>query len=107
MKRATKGEIEARITKIVSLILEGMTELKDIVELSKREGWDLTERQLWSYKNKADKDITEHYRVQRNTMYGKQMARYERLLNECIKAENYREWRATLSAIDRITGLTK
>lgn len=107
MGRTNKAEKEARITKIVNMVLDGKTEFKDLKELATSEGWNLTDRQLWNYRRDADNEISEYYKSIRNVMFGKQMARYEALLKECKKKENLREWRGVLSAIDKIAGLDK
>jgi len=59
-KQASTQEIKKRVNQIVRLIVAGFTSFSHVEDLNSKQGWDMSETQLWRYYGRAKKKIREN-----------------------------------------------
>lgn len=111
VEKATKYEIERRVTTIFKLMLKGFGRgdiLQYIAENDEKnpaQAWGVSDRQIENYIATANARFKEYADAQRSGMLEKAVLRLEFVYMQCIKVQDYSKAIAALRELNLLLGL--
>ena len=116
-KQPTKAQVEARVTEIVRIRLDGaeIWDVREYVREKEQEGgspWQLAEgqkplsdSQLWRYIARADKEVAASCRASRKRLLRRHLAQRRNLFAKAVSAGDYRAALAAAESEAKLQGL--
>ena len=110
-EKATKAEIERRVTTLFKLMLKGYGRADMLQYVSENDAknpetaWNISERQLENYIARANERFKEYSESQRSGMLDKAVMRLEYVYMQCIKVQDYSKAIAALRELNLLLGL--
>jgi hypothetical protein len=102
MAKATNAEVEQRISKVFSMLVEGAS-YGEIVRHA-AEKWKLSDRQTDTYIKRAKIQLSEHAQVERAEEFGKALARLSDLYKRALKLHDFRTALSVQKEINAVMG---
>jgi len=99
--------VEVRINELVELILQGVSRFKDFREYSKLKNWDIGDRQLENYINRAKELLEKESEPRRELETSKAIGRYEMLFYKAFKIQDYKTALSVQKSLCELLGLEK
>lgn len=104
-KKSSDQQIEYRIEVIIGLLCRFMSRRQIVHYVSKKTDWSVTPRQVDNYIKRAKEIIKE--KADPDEISGMLRKNFEMLYKKNMQIEDYRECRAVLESIAKLTGINE
>lgn len=102
---ASHAEVKLRVNKVFELLVEGVSETKIIKELAEKEGWGVSERQMYNYIKKAQDLFEKEAKVHRSREFGKMLKQLDLLYRQTLKINDFKACRLILKDRKELLGM--
>lgn len=97
--------VDVRINELVELILQGVSRFKDFREYSNLKNWNVGDRQLENYINRAKELLEKESEPRRELETSKAIGRYQMLFNKAFKIQDYKTALSVQKSLCELLGL--
>lgn len=103
--KSTESEVESRVLEVLEAILEGGNTHEIVVHFSSK--WQITERQVYTYIQKANDKFKEYAKTEAKAEIGKGLSRLNKLFNKSLQIMDFKTCLAVQKEINSMLGLNE
>lgn len=104
-KRATNAELEQRVTKVVELLVSGLTRAQIFRYVQDKTDWQIEDRQLDTYIQKATEQLKTLAKIDREAAFGEAIAGTRLILAKALQMQDFQRALAARKELHTLQGL--